>query len=134
MEKIVIEAVDSNLGTVNEFIEGVLEAADCPMKALMQIELAVEEIFVNICHYAYAPETGEAEISVGITEENSVMIVFSDSGIPYDPLAKDDPDISLSVQERAIGGLGIFMVKKYMDEVIYDYSEGRNNLTLIKRL
>lgn len=133
MRSLKIKAAVENLDTVIAFIDEQLEAADCPMKTQMQIELAVEEIFVNIAHYAYAPETGTAVISVDILGSRAV-ITFEDSGIPYDPLAKPDPDITLAAEDRGVGGLGIFMVKKSMDDVIYEYREGKNILTLVKEL
>ena len=133
MRSVKIKAAVENLDTVIAFIDEQLEAADCPMKTQMQIELAVEEIFVNIAHYAYAPETGMAVISVDISGSRAV-ITFEDSGIPYDPLAKPDPDTTLAAEDRGVGGLGIFMVKKSMDDVIYEYREGKNILTLVKEL
>ncbi len=133
MPTLEIKATVENLDTVIAFIDEQLEAADCPMKTQMQIELAVEEIFVNIAHYAYAPETGMAVISVDISGGRAV-ITFEDSGIPYDPLAKPDPDTTLAAEDRGVGGLGIFMVKKSMDDVIYEYREGKNILTLVKEL
>ena len=133
MKRLEISAQVENLDAVTEFITSELEAADCSMKAQMQIEIAVEELFVNIAHYAYAPNVGMAVISIGI-EDGSAVITFEDSGVPYDPLAKEDPDITLSAQERDIGGLGIFMVKKSMDDMRYEYRDGKNILTIVKRL
>lgn len=133
MHTLKIKAAVENLDTVTAFIDEQLEADDCPMKTQMQIELAVEEIFVNIAHYAYAPETGMAVISVDISGSRAV-ITFEDSGIPYDPLAKPDPDTTLAAEDRSVGGLGIFMVKKSMDDVRYEYRDGKNILTIVKRL
>lgn len=105
------------------------------MKIQMQIDIAVEEIFVNIARCAYAPEVGNAIIRIEtLADPPSVDITFIDSGIPYDPLAKADPDITLSAEERQIGGLGIFMVKRSMDDVRYEYLDGHNVLTLKKGL
>ena len=118
-----------------DFVNARLEAVDCPPKAQMQMELAVEEIFVNIAHYAYAPSKGNATVRVEISEQPLIVtITFIDQGIPYDPLKKDDPDVTLSSEERAIGGLGIFMTKKVMDDVSYEYKNGQNILTLKKAL
>ena len=133
MKKLVIDALTDNLPQVLSFVDAELETADCSMKLQMQIEIAVEEIFVNIAHYAYAPETGTAVVSIDISD-GSAVITFEDSGVPYDPLAKPDPDVSLAAEERSIGGLGIFMVKKSMDDVKYEYNNGKNILTLVKRL
>lgn len=135
METRRLEATVQNLDKVLEFADGLLETVACPIKIQMQIDLAIEEIFVNIANYAYAPETGMAEISVEITASpKTAVITFSDSGKPYNPLEKADPDINLSAKERQIGGLGIYMVKKTMDDVQYEYAEGKNRLTLVKKL
>ena len=135
MKELDIKALTENLDTVLAFVDEQLEAADCPMKIQMQIDLAVEEIFVNIAHYAYKPETGPATVRVEVKPDASaVMITFIDHGVPYDPLAKEDPDITLSSEDRTIGGLGIFLVKKNMDDVKYEYVKGSNILTLVKKL
>ena len=135
MKEIVIDALTDNLPQVISFVDEQLEAADCPMKIQMQIDIAVEEIFVNIAHYAYAPEVGTATVRVDISGEPlAVEITFIDSGVPYDPLEKADPDVTLSAEERQIGGLGIFMVKKTMDDVKYEYLDRQNILTLRKGL
>ena len=134
-KEIVVEATDENLPSVLSFIEDHLGEVDCPPKARMQIRLAAEEIFVNIAHYAYAPEKGRATVRVEVSEEPvSVTITFMDHGVPYDPLAKRDPDVTLSASDREIGGLGIFMTKKVMDDVAYEYRGGQNILTLKKNL
>ena len=133
--ELTIEALAENLATVTEFVDVRLEQVNCPMKAQMQIDVAVEELFVNIANYAYAPEIGNATIRMIFSDDPSeVTIVFIDSGVPYDPLKKDDPDITLSVDERAIGGLGIFMVKKSMDDMHYEYKDGQNILSIVKKL
>ena len=133
MKELDIQALTENLDTVTDFVNSQLEASDCPMKILMQIDLAVEEIFVNIAHYAYENGPGPVVVRVTVDDEAKfVDITFIDKGIPYDPLAKEDPDVSLSAQDRSIGGLGIFMVKKSMDDVIYEYRDGHNILTLKK--
>ncbi len=135
MKELVIDALTDNLPQVLLFVDEQLEAAQCPVKIQMQIDIAVEEIFVNIAHYAYKPEVGTAAVQVEITHEPpAVQITFIDQGIPYDPLAKADPDVTLSIEERQIGGLGIFMVKKTMDDVDYKYLDGHNILTLKKGL
>lgn len=118
-----------------DFIDEQLEKADCPMKTKVQIKVAAEEIFVNVAHYAYHQEVGEVEIRVEITENpKSAVITFSDSGKPFNPLEKPDPDITLSAEERDIGGLGIFMVKNTMDDVRYEFVDGQNCLTITKSL
>lgn len=122
------------LDEVIEFIDEQLEQADCPIKIQMQLDIAVEEIFVNVAHYAYHPDVGEVEIKVEITENpKAAVITFLDSGKPFNPLEKPDPDITLSLEERKVGGLGIFMVKKTMDDVKYEFVNGHNCLELTKR-
>jgi len=135
MNELNISAAVENLDTVIGFVEEHLEEYGCPMKTQMQVALAVEEIYVNIANYAYNPEVGPATIQVEVHEEPlEVVITFVDNGKPYDPLAKEDPDITLSAEERDIGGLGIFLVKQTMDDVHYEYTEGRNILRISKRL
>ena len=129
-----VEADVKYLEDVQFFIEEKLGAVGCPPKALMQINVAAEEIFVNIANYAYHPERGRATVRVEITEEPGVVLTFLDKGVPYDPLSKSDPDISLPADERDIGGLGIFITKKFMDDVNYEYKDGQNILTLKKAL
>ena len=135
MKELDIKAVKENLPQVLSFVDQELEALDCGMNIITQIDIAVEEIFVNIASYAYDPEVGPALIRVEITEEPiSVIISFIDHGKPYDPLAKPDPDVNLPVSERKIGGLGIFLVKKSMDDVKYEYRNGQNILTISKKI
>ena len=129
-----ITAEVNKLPEVLSFIEQQLEKADCPLKTQMQIFIAAEEIFVNIASYAYAPGTGNAVIRVECSENPAAAVIsFLDSGVPFDPLAKEDPDVSLSAEEREIGGLGIFMAKKTMDDLHYEYRDGQNILTISKR-
>ena len=133
MKQLEIDAKTENLEKVLAFVDAELEQRGCSMKTQMQIDIAVEEIFVNIAHYAYHPEVGGATICVEM-EDNplAVVLTFIDQGVPYDPLKKEDPDITLSAEEREIGGLGIFMVKKSMDNLAYEYKDGRNILTVKK--
>ena len=135
MKELELEAKVENLPKVLSFIDEVLEGADCSMKIQMQIDIAVEEIFVNIANYAYSPEIGTATVRIEVMgDPPAVDITFIDGGVPYDPLAKADPDVTLMAEERQIGGLGIFMVKKSMDDVKYEYLDGHNVLTLKKGL
>ena len=130
-----IEADEANLPAVQAFVEEHLEAAACSPKAQMQIGVAVEEIFINIAHYAYAPGKGSATVRVEVSGDPvSVTITFVDHGVPYDPLAREDPDVTLAARERAIGGLGIFLTKQLMDDVTYEYRDGQNILTLKKSM
>ena len=105
------------------------------MKTQLQVDVAIDELFGNIAHYAYNPEVGAATVRVEVTEDPlSVVITFIDNGVPYDPLAKADPDITLSAEERQIGGLGIYMVKKSMDDISYQYKNGQNILRIKKHI
>ncbi len=135
MKELLVEATDDNLAKVLEFVDEQLEAYDCPMKTQIQVDIAVEEVFVNISHYAYDSSVGPATIRCEVTKDPlSVTLTFVDQGMPYDPLAKEDPDVTLSADDRQIGGLGIFMVKKSMDDVSYQYKDGQNILTIKKNL
>jgi len=123
------------LPEVLAFVDAALEEAECAPKAQMQIDVAVEELFVNIASYAYGAERGTAVVGVGIDlPTRMATITFADSGTPYDPFAKADPDITLSAEERSVGGLGVFMVKKTMDEVAYEYKNGQNVTTIRKKI
>lgn len=134
-KEICVEALTDNLDQVNEFVESMIEDSGCSSRTLMQIRISVEEIFVNIANYAYSPEIGKATIAVEVSDDQAmVTIMFMDSGTPYDPLAKEDPDVTLSFEERQIGGLGIYMTKKFMDEMEYKYKDGKNTLILKKKL
>ena len=128
-----VDATTENLQRVTDFVDNFLEEKGASMKTQLQVDLAVEEIFVNIANYAYGDGTGTAEVSV--SEKNGVItIVMKDSGIPYNPLIKEDPDITLSAEERDIGGLGVFLTKQNMDEVTYRCADGMNVLTMKKQL
>ena len=147
-----ILAVLDNLAEVLKNVDLQLEKEGCPPKIMMQIDIAVEELFVNIANYAYSPEIGEADIlietldSCPIPEEGRaglsqkdldgrwVRVTLSDSGMPFNPLKKDDPDVSLPADKRRIGGLGIFMVKKSMDYMYYEYKDGKNHISICKKL
>lgn len=135
MSELRIKAIKENLDDVLMFIDGELEKLDCSMKVQMQIDLSVEEIFINIASYAYFPDTGMAFISFESENGGSTIVIsFTDTGVPYNPLEKDDPDITLTSEERQVGGLGIFLVKKNMDEVYYKYENGNNVLTMKKEI
>ncbi len=133
MDSLTLEATNDNLDKVLAFIDTALEKYGCSMKDQMKIDLSAEEIFVNIANYAYGDNTGNAEITV---ENNggAFSVTFIDSGTPYNPLEKADPDITLSAEERQIGGLGIFLVKKNMDSVSYEYKDGKNIFTMTKNI
>ena len=125
------EALSDILG----FVDEMLEIYACPMKIQTAVCVAIEEVFVNVARYAY--EGGEGEVSLGIGfDPNTRVVTFrmADGGVPFDPLKKPDPDITLSADEREIGGLGIFITKKTMDTVEYAYENGQNILTMTKKM
>lgn len=129
------DAVVENLDEVLGFVDGLLQEHGCSSQQMIQIDVAVEEIYVNIAHYAYGNEVGKATITASFdSSSRDFTLVFEDSGMRFDPLAKEDPDISIPAEQRKIGGLGIFMVKKSMDEVRYEYRDGKNILTIVKKI
>lgn len=133
-KELICPARREELAYVIEFVEKQMEAADFKMGEAMQVSLAVEEIFVNIASYAYEGGEGEAVIRVHTDKpEKQINIRFEDSGKPYNPLERKDPDITLSAEERGIGGLGIYMVKKSMDDIYYEYKDGKNCLTISRK-
>ena len=135
MKELTIDATIENITQVTAFVDEQLEALDCPLKAQMQIDIAIDELFGNIAHYAYNPEIGPATVRVEVLQDPlAVVVSFIDNGIPYDPLAKEDPDVALSAEDREIGGLGIYMVKKSMDEITYEYKDGQNILRIKKEI
>ena len=130
-----LDAKVENLDKVLAFTEEQLEMAGCPMKVQMQIAVAVEEVFVNIANYAYGDGEGQAVIDLEILEEpKTAVFTFRDKGVAFDPLAKQDPDTTLSAEERQIGGLGIYIVKKTMDEVTYQRVGNENVLRVKKKI
>ena len=135
MKELTLKATVENILTVTAFAEEYLETLDLPMKAMAELDIAIDELFGNIAHYAYHPEIGEATVRVEVIDDPlAVVITFMDNGVPYDPLAKADPNTTLSAEEREIGGLGIFMVKKTMDDITYEYKGGMNILKIKKNL
>ena len=132
---ITMEASLSNLERALAFVDETLEQMGCPMKQQMQVDLALEEAFVNVANYAYGGEPGPVSLSVlAEGETGQITIMLMDRGTPFDPLGREEPDLSLPAEEREIGGLGIFMVKKSMDEVRYAYEDGQNILTMVKHI
>ena len=133
MKELTIAATVENIEVVTDFVNQQLEELACPMKAQMQINIAIDELFSNIAHYSYNPEIGQATVRVEVMENPlAVSITFIDNGVPYDPLSKENPDLTLSAEERQIGGLGIYMVKESMDEITYEYKDGQNILSIKK--
>lgn len=135
MRELTVDATLESIPVITEFVDEQLIQLDCPIKAQAQIDIAIDELFSNIVHYAYHPGVGPATVRVEVVDEPlSVVITFIDQGVPYDPLAKADPDVTLSAEEREIGGLGIYIVKKNMNEITYEYKDGRNILRIRKEL
>lgn len=135
INELTVEATIENVEKVTDFVNERLEELDCPIKAQTQIDVAIDELFSNIANYAYHPEIGPATVRVEVDDEPmAVIITFIDNGKPYDPLKNEDPDITLSAEERGIGGLGIFLVKKTMDELTYEYKDGQNILKIKKHI
>ena len=133
--EIEVEAAVDHLQEVLDFIESRLEEVGCGMKTQMQLTVAVEEIFVNIASYAYAPGSGRAKVCLELSREpKQATVTFTDRGRPFDPTAQEDPDVTLQAEEREVGGLGIFLVKKTMDDMTYQYQGGRNELCLKKKI
>ena len=130
---ITLPATVENIGKITAFVEGRMEEKDCPLKQIMQVSMAVDEVMANVAMYAYAPGTGDVTVAVDFDDgSRTVSITFIDRGVAFDPLAKEDPDVTLPAEQRKIGGLGIFLVKKTMDDVAYR-REGDKNFLCIKK-
>ena len=135
MKEMTVPATIENIPAVTEFVERQLEELNCSESAQVQIDIAIDELFSNIAKYAYDTEEGYATVRVEVLEDPmAVVITFIDEGVPYDPLDQEDPDITLSAEDREIGGLGLYMVKKSMDEISYEYDDGRNILKIKKTI
>jgi len=135
MKELTVDATIENVGVVTAFVNEELEQLGCPGRAQMQVDVAIDELFGNIAHYAYHPGVGPATVRVETAENPlAAVITFIDNGVKYDPLAKEDPDITLPIEERGIGGLGIYMVKKTMDDISYEYRDGQNILRIKKNI
>lgn len=135
MKEWTFEATVDRIPWLTDQINEALESLDCSMKAQMQIDVAIDELLANIASYAYAPGTGDVTVRFDFDADSRVATVtFIDAGVPYDPLGKPDPDVTLDAGEREVGGLGIFLVKKTMDDMTYARKDGRNVLTIHKRI
>lgn len=127
------QAQTGDVEAVTEFVDAELERLDCPMKTVIKINVAVDELFSNIVRYAYPGKTGPVTVKfIEHDAPKTVFVRFEDEGVPYNPLTNEDPDVTLSADERSVGGLGIFIVKKTMDDVKYKYDGGKNILTIKK--
>jgi len=134
MAEITLEARVESLDRVLGFVDEQLESMECGTKTQIQIDVAVEEMYVNVASYAYEDRVGMVTIRIEESAPRTVSITMIDEGIPYNPLEKPDPDVTLPAEKRGIGGLGIYMVKKSMDNMIYEHRDGKNILTLVKKL
>ena len=135
MKKMTIEATLEQIKPVTDFINAQLKELGCSRRIRIQVDVAVDEIFGNIARYAYNPDTGPATVRVEVDPDPmSVLITFIDHGKPYDPLSNKAPDITAPVEDRPIGGLGIFLVRKTMDDVSYEYRNGQNILRIKKKM
>ena len=129
------EAKTEALSDVLGFVDEMLEKYDCPMKIQTAVCVAIEEVFVNVARYAYKDTEGDVSFGIGYDgESRTITFRMADKGVPFDPLKKPDPDITLSAEDREIGGLGIFITKKTMDSVEYAYENGENILTMMKKI
>ena len=134
-KEITVDSLTGNIDVITSFINAELEAHTCAPKARVQIDVAADELFANVVQHAYAPDTGTVTVRIAVSEEDRVArITFIDSGKPFDPLSAPEPDISLSVEERGVGGLGLFLVKKTMDDLLYEYKDGKNHVTIVKSI
>ena len=131
--EITVSATDDNIYGAMLFIDNHLKNFNCNEKAQQHIDVSVEELFLNIFHYAYAPEIGKVTIKFEHKDNpNRAIITFIDSGKQYNPLSKPDQDTTLNAEERPIGGLGIYTVKNMMDDIHYEFKDGKNILTIEK--
>ena len=135
MKEMTFKAEIQSIPLATAFIDGELEALEASMKAQMQIDVAVDEIICNVASYAYGGAEGDVTVQFDFEEENrTARITVIDSGMPFDPLTAKEPDTTSSAQERPIGGLGIFLVRKTMDEMTYERRNGQNRLTIRKKI
>lgn len=135
MQDIKLKASNDTLYTVLDAIEEHLDKNNCPADVKTEVLIAVEEIYVNIANYAYGGKAGNAIVQMDVSQNPKLCrVTFTDWGVPYNPLEKEDPDISLSAEEREIGGLGIYMVKQSMDKIEYEYRDGCNILSIEKKI
>ncbi len=135
MRELTTEAVTENLQSVMDFVNDSLSDKGCSAKTLYQMELVLEEIFINIASYAYEGDERPVVLSIDFEEEPlAAVVTFKDKGAPYNPLRRDDPNLALKLENREIGGLGIFLVKKNVDAIWYEHVNGENVLSFRKIL
>ena len=135
MKELTVDATIENIAVVTDFVNEQLDRINCPMETRFDIDVAIDELFGNIARYAYGTGAGKATVRFETVDHPSaVMITFTDSGTPFNPLDSADPDIDRYMEERRVGGLGIFFVKNMMDQMEYRYLDGQNILTIKKEL
>ena len=133
-DSIKLTATVDNLDKLLDWLDDLLFQCGFDGSSKVQLDIAVEEIYINISNYAYDTGEGDALVSFdAVTEPLQVTITFEDHGKHYDPLAHKDPDVDLPISKRTIGGLGIYMTKQYVDEASYEYKDGKNILKLVKK-
>ena len=130
-----LEAIPAKFAEAQEKVQVFLEPVHCSMRTLLGLDMIVEEVFINIASYAYSDGVGTVTIDLSLNEaEDNLTLTFRDTGVPYDPLAKDTPNLSAPAEQRPIGGLGIFLIQEYSDTLSYEYADGENRLTIGKKL
>jgi anti-sigma regulatory factor (Ser/Thr protein kinase) len=135
MSELTVDATIESINKITTYVDNQLSAWHCPVKVQMQFDIAIDEIVSNISRYAYSPQTGKVTVRVEMAQEPlSVTLSFMDNGAPFDPLKMADPDVTQPADEREIGGLGIYMVKRSMDSIAYKYKDGTNILSIRKEI
>ena len=130
-----LKALPTNFSVAQDMVREFLEPCSCKMRTLLELDMLIEEVFINIAHYAYPDGEGDATIELSLNDaKDTLCMTFRDKGIPYNPLLKESPDITSDANSRAIGGLGIFLVKKNMDSVSYRYEDGKNIFSMTKKI
>lgn len=133
MSKLSFPAIPSQIEQIIDQIMTAPEVVSVPEEMLFTLRLAVEELVANVVNYAYSNEEGNLEVDINV-KDNQLSITFIDHGVPFNPLVQNDPDITLSAEDREIGGLGIFLVKQVMDSVEYYFVDGKNHTVIRKKL
>ena len=130
-----LKALPTNFSVAQDKVRAFLEPYACNMRTLMELDMLIEEVFINIAHYAYTGGEGDATIDLSLNESGDTLrITFRDKGIPYNPLLKESPDITSDAKNRAIGGLGIYLVHKYADDLSYERKDNENRFTIFKKI
>lgn len=133
MRELTVTATMDQIPVITAFVEEELERRQCPPKIRLQLELVIDELISNIVRYAYGDDGGDITVQLEWEEDPAaVVLTFVDQGVPYDPLQRQDPDVSLPAEQRQNGGLGIFLVKQLMDRLEYQFTDGQNVFTVWK--